>query len=34
MLRYSIRDSHPEIAAKLTEILAKNHPWVDWLDAD
>jgi hypothetical protein len=34
MLRYEIRDSHPEIAAKLTEILAKNQPWVDWLDSD
>jgi hypothetical protein len=33
MLRYEIRDSHPEIAAKLTEILAKTRPWCDWLEA-
>jgi hypothetical protein len=34
MLRSEIRDSQPEIAARLDAILAKNQPWVDWLDAE
>src|SRR5215469_8664464 len=34
MVAYQLRDSRPDIAAKLTAILAKNQPWVDWLDAE
>ena len=34
ILRYSIRESNPDIAAQLTEILKTTQPWVDWLEAD
>jgi len=34
MIAYELRDSRPDIAAKLAAILAKNQPWVNWLDAD
>jgi hypothetical protein len=34
MIAPELRDSRPDIAAKLDAILAANQPWVDWLESN
>jgi hypothetical protein len=33
MIRSELRDSRPDVAAKLDAIQKVNQPWVDWLDS-